>query len=92
MCDVCEAVGEVRGCEGEGYPTASERKREKRGREGALLHVEGKKGEMKNGGWTSGFVLLKGRDEEITLTGESQLGTGLCLSFGCIPTPFYSSS
>lgn len=47
---------------------------------------------MKNGGWTSGFVLLKGRDEEITLTGESQLGTGLCLSFVCIPTPFYSSS
>ncbi len=38
---VCEAVGEVRGCEGEGYPTASERKRKKR--EGALLHVEKKK-------------------------------------------------
>ena len=44
VCDVCEAVGEVRGCEGEGYPTASERKREKRGRELSLsLHVEGKK-------------------------------------------------
>lgn len=26
---VCEAVGEVRGCEGEGYPTVSKRKRKK---------------------------------------------------------------
>ena len=42
VCDVCEAVGEVWGCEGEGYPTASERKRGEK-REGALLHVEGKR-------------------------------------------------
>ena len=35
---VCEAVGEVRGCEG--YPTVSERKREREGGGEALLHVE----------------------------------------------------
>lgn len=37
--NACESVGEVRGCEGEGYPTVSQRK-SKTGREGDLLHVE----------------------------------------------------
>lgn len=37
--NLCESVGEVRGCEGEGYPTVSQRK-SKTGREGDLLHVE----------------------------------------------------
>lgn len=36
---VCEVLAEVRACEGEGYPAASERKE----REGALLHVGGEK-------------------------------------------------
>lgn len=39
---VCEAVGEVRGCEGEGYPTASKRR-------GGLSCMLGVKKEMKNG-------------------------------------------
>lgn len=45
---VCEAVGEVRGCEGEGYPTASERKRKKEGGS-SLACWKKKRGEMKNG-------------------------------------------
>lgn len=75
---VCEAVGEVRGCEGEGYPTASKRKRKKRG--GALLHVGGKKKGrdekwMINEWLCSPEGLSSVADEE--LTGKSQLGTGL---------------
>lgn len=83
---VCEAVGEVRGCEGEGYPTASERKRK---REGGSSLACGKK-KRRDEKWTINEWLCSPdglgslADEELTLTGKSQLGTGLCLSFVCI--------
>lgn len=97
VCEyVCEAVGEVRGCEGEGYPTVSERKRKKR-EVRALLHVEKRTVEK----WPINECSMRWlcspeglgslADEELTLSGKSQLGTGLCLSFVrsslCIPVP-----
>lgn len=93
---VSEAVGEVRGCEGEGCPTVSEGKR-KRERGGALLHVEKRRDEK----WPINECGVRWlcspegpgspADEELTLTGKSQLGTGLSL-FICLSLALYSCS
>lgn len=93
---VCEAVGEVRGCEVVGYPTVSERKR-KGEREGALACRKKRRDEKRTINECSMWRLCSGEglgspaDEELTLTGKSQLGTGLCVSFICFLS-IYSTS